>query len=315
MDRSGLDPQVLAYLQQQEALEASPLNTRRAAEVREEFDRDFFEFLSPPEAVKKVEEFTVPGYREQIALRVYTPEAAEPLPILLYIHGGGWVLLNLDTHDSLCRQIANLAACMVVSVNYHLAPESKFPYPLEDCWAAVCWVRDNIAGLGGDPQRIAVGGDSAGGNLSAALTLLARERDPGRIGYQLLIYPVTDVSNFERESYKTLGQDFGLTREDMIWFAEQYTSSEAERNNPLVSPLLADNLEGLPPAHVVTAGFDPLRDEGQEYTLRLKQAGVPVTEICYRDQIHGLFCLDGVIDQARAAIEEISVRLREALRI
>ncbi len=315
MDRSGLDPQTLDYLQKQEALDAPPLNTRRAEEVREEFDRDFFKFLSPPEAVKKVEEFVVPGYQEQIALRVYTPEVAGPLPVLLYIHGGGWVLLNLDTHDSLCRQIANLASCQVVSVGYHLAPENKFPEPLEDCWAALRWVGENIAGLGGDPQRIAVGGDSAGGNLSAALTLLAREREPGRILYQLLIYPVTDITNFERESYKTLGQDFGLTREDMIWFAEQYTHSEAERGNPLVSPLRADDLQDLPPAHVVTTGFDPLRDEGQEYALRLKQAGVPVTEICYQDQIHGLFCLDGVVDKGRAAIEEISVRLRDAFLV
>ena len=160
-----------------------------------------------------------------------------------------------------------------------------------------------------------MGGDSAGGNLSAALTLLARERDPGRILYQLLIYPVTDITNFERESYKTLGQDFGLTCEDMIWFAEQYTHSEAERGNPLVSPLQADDLQDLPPAHVVTAGFDPLLDDGQEYALRLKQAGVPVTEICYQDQIHGLFCLDGVIDQGRSAIEEISARLRDAFRV
>ena len=175
MDRSGLDPRALAHLQHQEALNKPPLNTCRAEDVREDINRDFLDFVSRPEPVEKVEEIPVTGYRDRIRLRAYIPGGRKPLPVLFYIHGGGWVLCSLDTHDSLCRQIANLVPCVVLSVDYHVAPEHKFPEPLEDCWAAFEWARSHAADLGGDPRRIAVGGDSAGGKLSAALTLVARD--------------------------------------------------------------------------------------------------------------------------------------------
>jgi acetyl esterase len=194
-----------------------------------------------------------------------------------------------------------------------VSPEAKFPVPLEDCWSAFDWVRNDIAEFNGDPDRIAVGGDSAGGNLAAALSFLARDRAPGTITYQMLIYPVTDISNFDTDSYRTVGEGFFLTRDDMIWFAEAYTHDPEERKNPLVSPLLQDDLHGLPPAHVVTCGYDPLRDEGQEYAKRLRQAGVPVTEVCYEDQIHGFIALGGVIPAASGAIEAAAAQLRDVL--
>lgn len=313
VDRSGLDAHARAFVLEQEAVDAPPLNTCRAEDVRDDINEMLLGFAGAAEEVHEVKDLVVPGSREEIRLRVYLPAPGGPWPLLVFLHGGGWVFGDLDVYDSLCRHFTHLVPCAVVSVDYHVSPEAKFPEPLEDCWAAFEWIRSHIAELGGEPNRIAVGGDSAGGNLAAALTFLARNRAPGAIMYQMLIYPVTDISSFDTGSYRAVGEGFFLSRDDMIWFAEAYTHGADERRNPLVSPLLQHDLHGLPPAYVVTCGYDPLRDEGQEYAKRLRQAGVGVTEVCYDDQIHGFIAFGGVIPAAPAAIAAAATAVRDAL--
>jgi acetyl esterase len=229
--------------------------------------------------------------------------------VLVYFHGGGWVIGDIDTHDNTCRELTNAAGCVVVSVDYRLAPEHKFPAPLEDCYAATAWVAEHAANLGADPARLAVGGDSAGGNLAAAVCLLARERGRRTIVHQLLIYPVTDHDYFTA-SYRDNAEGYLLTREAMEWFWNHYLRTPADGKDPLASPLRSNNLSGLPPATVITAEFDPLRDEGEAYGHRLRGAGVEATVTRYDGMIHGFFGLGAVLAQGKKAMEEAAERLR-----
>ena len=248
----------------------------------------------------------------EIILREYTPaDASGPLPALVYFHGGGWVIGNIQSHEGLCSRLASVARCRVFSVGYRLAPEYKFPIPLQDCEAAFTWVSDNAASLGVLPDRIAAGGDSAGGNLTAALCISRKAAGKPLPCLQLLIYPATDM-NFSTASYKECATGLFLTLTLMEWFRSHYLHSEDERNNPLASPLLAPDLNGHPPAIVVTAGFDPLSDEGSAYADRLKATGVPVTTRNYDSLIHG-FANMSLIPEARAACNEIATLLRDEL--
>lgn len=264
-----------------------------------------------PEPVAAVENRTFPGPVDARPVRIYRPEGEGPHPALVYLHGGGWVLCNLDTHDGTCRSLCNQAGCVVVSVDYRLAPEHRFPAGLEDCYAAVRWVAERSSELGVDPARIAVGGDSAGGNLTAAVTLLARERGGPRLVHQLLVYPVTDA-RCDTASYEANAEGYFLTREAMRWFWQHYLPSEAHGADPLASPLRARDLAGLPPATVITAEFDPLRDEGEAYARRLEEAGVPVRHRRYDGVIHGFFGMGAVLPKARDAMALAAAELRAA---
>ncbi len=248
---------------------------------------------------------------DSVPVRVYTPSETRPLPALVFFHGGGWVKGSVQSHDVACRALANGASCVVVSVDYRLAPEHKFPAAIDDAFSAVRFVFEHAAELGIDPERIAVGGDSAGGNLTAAVTLLARENAGPPLVHQLLIYPATDY-NLETASYLANADGFNLTRESMRFYWRHYLNSDADADDPRASPLRAERFDGLPPALVITAEFDPLLDEGRAYASRLSSAGVPVTYSEYAGQIHGFFTSAGVIDKGKAAVAEAASALRAA---
>jgi len=236
--------------------------------------------------VAKVEDRSMPGPDGQIPIRVYTPEGRRPLPVLVYFHGGAFTLGSIASEDPVCRVLANGADCIVVSVEYRLAPEHKFPAGIEDCYTATKWVSDHAPDLHGDPTRLAVAGTSAGGNMAAVVALMSRDRGSPPLAYQLLMYPVTNCA-FDTASYQECGEGYMLTRDSMIWNWKLYLQSEADGHNPYASPLQAKDLRGLPPALVITAEYDPLRDEGEAYALRMKKAGVSASYKRYEGMLHG----------------------------
>ena len=247
----------------------------------------------------------------EITVRAYSPGGPGPHPALVYYHGGGWVIGDLYTHDGLCRSLTNAARCAVLSVDYRLAPESKYPVPAEDSYAALRWVVANAARLGIDPRRVAVGGDSAGGNLATVVALMARERGGPALVHQVLIYPVTD-HDLTTPSYVENATGYVLTREGMRWFWSHYLARESQGREPYASPLRAPRLAGLPSALVITAEYDPLRDEGEVYAARLRDAGVPVTITRYAGMFHGFIRMTRILDKARTALDEIAGSLQKA---
>jgi acetyl esterase len=230
--------------------------------------------------------------------------------VLVFFHGGGWVVCNVDTHDTLCRSIANAANYIVISVDYRLAPEHKFPAAVEDCFAATVWAREAADEIGADPDRVVVGGDSAGGNLATVVSLLARDQDLPLPKLQVLIYPVTDV-NLETVSYQQNGEGYNLTRSMMQWFFDCYLTSEEDAADWRVSPLRANDLSGLPAALVITAEYDPLRDEGEAYAARLAEHKVPVTLTRYDGMIHPFIRRINRFDKARTAFNQIVSALKQ----
>lgn len=264
-----------------------------------------------PEPVHQVRDLNIPGPGGQVAIRVYSPDIPVPAPALIYFHGGGWVLGDLDGHDHVCRALANSVPCVVLSVDYRLAPEHKFPAAVDDSYAATAWIAAHTAGFGVDPSRIAVGGDSAGGNLAAVVSQIARDRRGPNIVFQLLIYPGTDM----RMGMPSIDENADgplLTKTAMTWFVNHYLNSEADRLNPLASPLLASDLSRLPPAFIITAECDPLRDEGEEYGRRLERAGVTAGIQRYQGMPHGFFSFAAALDGGRRALEDATSRLQSA---
>jgi acetyl esterase len=265
-----------------------------------------------PVALARVEEMKIPGPAGEIPIRVYWPEEDGPLPALVFYHGGGWVIGNLDTSDSLCRMLSKKASVVVVSVDYRLAPEHPFPAAVDDSYAALVWVSRNAGSLGVDPSRVAVGGGSAGGNLTAAVALMARDRGGPALAYQVMIYPATNLLYLDTDSHRDFAEGYGLTREHVEFFRDRYLPEVADRSSPYASPLLAESLEGLPPAIVITAGFDVLRDEGGLYAERLEAAGVPAIHANFPSMIHGFVSMDRVFGEAEEAIDEAVAALSEA---
>lgn len=264
-----------------------------------------------PELVAAVADRKIPGPAGEIPVRVYRPKSDVALPVLVFFHGGGWVVCNLDTHDGVCRTLANAAGCIVVSVDYRLAPEHKFPAAVDDAWAATEWVAANAASLGADPEYVAVGGDSAGGNLTAVVAQMARERGGPRLAFQLMVYPALDY-NFDTASYRDNAEGYFMTRDAMKWFWDHYLNTPSDGNDPLASPLRTNDLSGLPPALIITAEFDPLRDEGEAYASRLADAGVNVKMTRYDGMIHGFFSMAALLPQGQQALDEAATALREA---
>jgi acetyl esterase len=267
--------------------------------------------------VASVTDLSAPGPNGAIALRHYRPllstaaaKSDSALPLLLFFHGGGWVIGDLDTHDTLCRELANQAGCAVIAVDYRLGPEHRFPAAVDDCIAALKFVTVEAATLNIDPRRIAVGGDSAGGNLAAVVALDARDNNGPAIAFQLLIYPVTDVTA-DSGSQITNASGYLLTRDTMRYFHDHYVDNPAHDRDWRLSPLLADNLANLPAALVLTAGFDPLRDEGQAYADRLSAAKVPCTSICFERQIHGFILMGKVLEEANTAVMVCAAALQK----
>jgi acetyl esterase len=268
---------------------------------------------APEEPVGSVESRNIPGPAGSVPVRVYTPLERErvALPVLAFFHGGGFVIGDLDSHDGTCRALANAAGCAVVAVDYRLAPEAKFPAAAEDCYAATRWIAENASSLGIDATRIAVGGDSAGGNLAAVTALLARDRGGPRLAHQLLVYPVIDCA-FDTKSYLENAEGYFLTREMMRWFWHHYLEKPDQAADPYASPIRAATLSGVAPATVITAEYDPLRDEGEAYAARLLQAGVPTSLTRYDGVIHGFFGMGNLIDKAKYAVAQAARELRSA---
>lgn len=281
--------------------------------AREEIRRTAAAFSGTPLPMARVEDREIPGPAGPIPARLYQPFAGgPPRPLLVFLHGGGWVVCDLDTHDACCRFLARQAELNVLSVGYRLAPEHRFPAAVDDCFAAFRWAAENAARLGSDSSRVAVGGDSAGGNLSAVIAQLAARGAGPQPALQLLLYPVTDLST-KHASYRLFSKGFFLTEQQMDWYRGHYLPDEAAALDPRASPLLASDVSGLAPAHIVTAGFDPLRDEGERYARRLEAAGVPVTLRRYDGLIHGFANAPDVGKAPRRAMEEIAAALRQAL--
>ena len=268
--------------------------------------------IGTPENVARIEDRSIQGPNGSIPVRVYQPDGEAPFPMLVYFHGGGWVIGDIETHDMTCRSLANASGCVIVSVDYRLSPEHKYPAPLEDCYAAVKYVAEHATEYNGDASRLAVGGDSAGGNLAAVVSLVARDRGGPSIGFQLLVYPVTDF-NFNTPSYRDNAEGYFLTTNLMKWFWNHYLRTDTDGAEPYASPMRAESLRGLPPAFVITAEFDPLRDEGEAYAAKLRDAGVPATAHRYDGMLHGFLSMAAILPQARAAIDEAALAVRNAL--
>jgi acetyl esterase len=310
----ALDPQAKAVLDVIRDSGAPPYETLPAETARQLYLGARAAFSPDPPEVAQTRNLVATGRHGPIPLRLYRPlgTAAEAfLPTLVYYHGGGWVIGDLDTHDVVCRQLANRAGCIVVAVDYRLAPEHKFPKAVDDAFDALCWVASEAEALRVDATRLAVGGDSAGGNLSAAVTLLARDAGKPALRYQLLIYPATDFAG-RYDSQERFAEGHLLTRANQAWFRGHYLNGEADFSDWRASPLHAESHAGLPPAYVLTAGFDPLCDEGEAYAKKLEAAGVTVTRRLFPGQIHGFITMGKAIGAAEIATAEAGDALNAA---
>ncbi len=249
----------------------------------------------------------------QLKIRLYRPSEKINLPIILFYHGGGWVVGSINSHDNICRKLANRASAIVISVDYRLAPENKFPAAVEDAFTALKWAHAGARSFGGDPGRIAVCGDSAGGNLATVTCLVSRDRGGPKIVFQALAYPATDAANLDTESYRLNGEGYYLTKPVIAQVIPLYINNNDEVLNPYVSPLLASDFSGLPPALVITAEFDPLRSEGEAYAGKLNESGIPCKLHRYTGMIHGFLSFGGFVPQADQAIGEIAAGITEAV--
>ena len=267
----------------------------------------------PPEPVARIEDFTIPGPAGDIPVRLYSPDPDAQLPAMVYYHGGGWVIGDLDSHDPLCRTLANRANVVVLSVHYRLAPEHKYPAAADDSYAAAQWVSEHGTEIGADGSRIVVCGDSAGGNLSAVVSLMARDRGGPALRGQVLIYPVTNL-DFGTDSYRDNGDGSkGLSEDGMRWFWQHYVRTQSEGFEPYASPLRADTIADLPPALVITAEYDALRDEGELYADRLERGGVTTQLTRYDGVIHGFVGMFAAVPEGDTAVNQIAEFLKETL--
>ena len=301
---TALNPQTQAVLDALADAGARPFEEMSVPEARDAA-AGFLGLQGDQEPVATVSDIQIPGADGKLPARVYNPSGNADLPVIVYFHGGGWVFGNLEVVDRPCRLLARQTQCIVVAVSYRLSPETRFPGAPEDCYSAVTWVAENAAELGADATQLVVAGDSAGGNLAASVCLMANDRGGPHISYQVLFYPVT-APPAKLGSYADFREGYLLTQAGMNWFWDHYIQSAADSLNPYAAPLLAESVAELPPATIVTAGFDPLRDEGLAYAGRLHEAGVPVRVHHYSDMAHGFFWMPGAIDAGRQVTERIS---------
>jgi len=315
------NPQMQAVLDQFAGLHPLPIPTLTPEQARQQSNTtdalqgvQAARGLAPAvELVGRIDHIRIPGPGGLILARVYTPNGTGPFPVTVYFHGGGWVIANLDTYDPSCRALCNAAGSIIVSVAYRQAPEHRFPAAPEDAYAALRWVQTNATTIGGDPRRVAIAGESAGGNLAAVTCLIARDRGTPQPVYQLLVYPITNY-NFNTPSYLEQAMAMPLDRPTMMWFFMYYLRTPADGANPYVSPLRAPNLRGLSAATVITDQFDPLRSEGEAYAARLRAAGVAVQATRYNGVTHEFFTMSAVVDEARQAVAEAATGLRSAFK-
>ncbi|MCW2851329.1 MAG: putative lipase [Nocardioides sp.] len=308
-----LHPQAAALIESIGNAETPPLSQQTVAEARRGA-YGFRDLFGPPQPVASVEHHFVPGPTADLPVRVYRPQTARDgvAPALVYFHGSGFVISNIGIFDSPTRALANRTGCVVVAVNYQKAPEHPFPVPFDDAYAATQWVVDNAGALGIDPDRVGVIGDSAGGTLAAAVCLKARDVDGPAIATQVLVHVPTQFG-VETPSMRENATGLLLEADDMRWFAEHYLRREDDRTHPYAAPMAATSLAGLPPALVVTAQYDVLRDDGAAYARRLREDGVPVTYSCYPGMIHAFYGMTSQLDAASELYDEISAHVRQYL--
>jgi len=306
-----VDPQIQALLDMGAGVPAT--NTLSVAQARAQYEGRI-RLMAQPATVETVRERVIQGPGGDLRLRIYRPPGDGPFPLLAFFHGSGFVLCSLDTHDGMCRNLCAGAGYVVVSVDYRLAPEHKYPAGLDDCVFATRWIADHAGELEGDAQRLVVGGDSAGGNLAAAAALRLRDHGGPPLVGQLLIYPVTDYHTPGTASYRENAEGYGLTRDTMVWFWDHYLTDATQAADPYVSPLRAANLANLPPALVQTAEYDPLRDEGDTYAVKLRAVGTPATLSRWDGMNHGFLFWVGRVDKAGEAMRECCAWLRQVYR-
>ena len=303
-----LDPQVQIILQQETERGLPPYNELSPLEARQQMLS-----LSPPVdpelSVRKVDDLRISGPLNEIPIRLYYPEGTSPYPVIVYFHGGGWVIGNLETHNAICHALAKTSGCLVAAVDYRLAPEHRYPAAIEDAYAATSWICKNASRIQADPLRMAVMGESAGGALATVVSMMARDQDDRRIALQVLVYPVTD-NNFNTSSYLNYGEGYSLTRDLMIWFWNHYLGNKENAGQPYASPLRAENLSNLPDALILTAEYDPLCDEGESYAKKLQKSGVNVTLTRYDGMIHGFFRMTSKLDKAKGALTQVTDEIK-----
>jgi acetyl esterase len=308
-----LDPQIKTMIDQLESTGGPGLDDLTVDEARKLLE-SMKALDGPPAEVAEVENRTFAGPAGDVPVRIYRPtDASSPQPAVVWFHGGGWVLGSIDVADNTCRALAKKSGAVVISIDYRLAPEHPFPAGADDCYAGLEWAAAEAGDLGVDAERLAVGGDSAGGNLAAVVALTARERHGPALRFQLLVYPVVDAL-MSYPSVRENGEGYMLTGDAMKWFVELYLDQHGDPKDPRVSPIYASDLSDLPPALVITAEFDPLRDEGEAYAELLRQAGVAATTSRYDGMIHGFFGMGTLVDAARPAMDEAARAIEEALR-
>lgn len=309
-----LDPLVQAFLDQLNAQPSPPMWQLTPVQAREMFVA-MMTLVGPKDVpIGKTENLAIPGPAGEIAARMYTPVAAgsDAQPTLIFFHGGGWVIGDLETHDGLCRMFANEGVLKVIAVDYRRAPEHPFPAAVEDAFAAASWVEKNAAKLGVDPNRIAVGGDSAGGGLAASVAQMAKSAGAPHLGFQLLMFPVTHIGA-QTSSLHDFAKGYFLETETLEWFYRNYVPKAEDRADPRCSPLLAEDVSNLPSAYVMLAGFDPLHDEGLAYAQKLRRAGVAVTVADFPDLVHDFIYMQAVLPQAQAAVASAAKAVADAL--
>lgn len=307
-----LDPQAQKLLDAAAASRLPPVYTLPVDEARTRMATVFIT-RDNKESLYSIEDVEITGSSAKV--RVYRPSPASGHPVVVFFHGGGWVLNSVETHDDLCRSLANNVGAVIVSVEYRLAPEHPYPAAIEDAYAAFVWASENAARLGGDSMRLAVAGDSSGGNQAAVVAIMARDKGGPAIAFQWLAYPVLDYYLPGTASYREMAKGYSMNRDFMIWFWNHYLPFGMSPDDPHICPLRAEHLEGLPRALVMAAYFDPLRDEAAHYAQRLKQAGVAVDYRCYDDQMHGFLMQRAHIDRARTIFAEAVKALRDALAV
>lgn len=312
MTREELNPEIKFFLNKFNELMKNLPKDIPVSEGRKMYEQFAMIQAGVPLKIARVEDFTILNRAGdyQIPLRVYTPILNVTCPALLYFHGGGWQRGSINSHDSICRNLATKGQCIIISVEWRLAPEHKFPIGLNDCLDSYLWLLEHTSSYNIDPNRIAIGGDSAGGNLAAAIVLLLKEKAIKLPIFQILFYPSLDLS-CNTQSYINYADDYFLTTERVKYYVNEYIGSPKEIENPLVSPLKASDLRGLPPTYIITAGFDPLRDEGKLYADKLKSFDVPVTYQCYEGMIHAFLHMTDTVSEVNKIFDEVSLMLKK----
>ena len=305
----SLDPQAEAFLYEAAVAGETPYHKLSVEDARRALEATLQKVKVELEPVAKIADKLIPSSDIKIPVRIYTPRGSGPFPVFVFFHGGGWVLGGIEMSDAFCRKVTNAVGCLVVSVDYRLAPENKFPIAVEDSYAATNWVFNNANTINANPEYIAVGGPSAGGNLAGAVSIMARDLGTPPLVYQVLLYPVTNYA-FNTASYQKNDQGYFLEKEEMIWFWKLYLRSEADGDNAYASILRASNLRGLPPALIITAEYDPLLDEGAAYADRLQKAGVPTICTYYKSMIHGFLNMN--FSQSEKGRQELYSTLKSA---